>query len=96
MDVTVVSALSNVGVAGIFLVLFLLGHVVPKSVVDDLRAERDALKSQVAAERDRAEVAVAAAQASRDLMAALHAGAALARRGPDSVTTLPPGQGGTP
>lgn len=74
-DSALVTILTNAGVAGVFVVLFLLGMIYPKTVVDDLRAERDSLRQAVASERDRADTAVAAAQASRDVFAALRAGA---------------------
>lgn len=80
MDSVLITGLLNGGVAGIVVLLFVLGLIFPKSVVADLREERDALKTAVANERDRAESAVAAAQASRDLMAALQAGITMARQ----------------
>lgn len=76
-DSALISVLSSAGVAGIFCILFVLGFIYPKSVVDDLREERDALREAVRAERDRADSAVAAAQASRDVLSALQAGVAL-------------------
>ena len=79
-DSTLVSILVNGGVAGVFCILFLLGWVYPKTVVADLRAERDALRVQVEAERDRAETAVAAAQTTNDVLTALQAGVVLGHR----------------
>jgi hypothetical protein len=73
-DTTLVTVLANAGVAGVVLVLFLMGVIYPKIVVEDLRAERDALRQAVMAERDRADAAVSAAQATRDVFAALRAG----------------------
>lgn len=76
-DSALITVLSSAGVAGIFCILFVLGFIYPKGVVDDLRDERDALREAVRAERDRADSAVAAAQASRDVLSALQAGVAL-------------------
>jgi hypothetical protein len=64
-------------VAGVFCILFVCGLLYPKSVVDDLRAERDAYRAAVSAERDRADAAVAAAQATRDVLGAIQAGVTL-------------------
>ena len=71
---TILPLLSNGGVAGIVLILFMLGHIYPRSVVDDLKAERDALRQAVLSERDRADAAVSATQATRDVFSALQAG----------------------
>lgn len=79
-DSTLLSLITGSGVCGVFVVLFLLGFLYPKSVVEDLRAERDALRQAVRDEQERAEVAVAAAQASRDVFAALQAGMTLAQQ----------------
>jgi len=79
-DSALVNVLANGGVAGIVIVLILVGLLVPKWVHDDLKAERDALKQALAEERDRADAAVAAAQASRDLIAALQTGMQMAAR----------------
>ena len=79
-DTALLTVLTNAGVAGVFVVLFLIGLIFPKMVVDDLRAERDALRQVVQAERERADAAVAAAQAARDVFTALQAGAAMSRK----------------
>lgn len=88
MDSVLITGLLNGGVAGVVVLLFVFGLIFPKSVVTDLREERDALKTAVANERDRADAAVAAAQASRDLMAALQVGVNMGREG---TRALPPG-----
>ena len=80
MDSTLITGLLNGGIAGIFALLFILGIIFPKSVVEDLKEERDALKVEVEAQRERADTAVAAAQATRDLMAALQAGVSIGRK----------------
>lgn len=74
MPDALVNVLINAGVAGVFVILFLAGLIFPKAVVDDLRAERDAAKQEALAERERGDAAVAAAQASRDVFAAIQAG----------------------
>jgi hypothetical protein len=73
-DTALLTILTNAGIAGVFVVLFLLGLIYPKTVVDDLRAERDSLRQAVMSERERADAAVAAAQATRDVFTALKAG----------------------
>lgn len=80
-DSTLITVITGTGVAGVFCVLFLLGLIYPKYVVDDLRAERDALRAAVHAERERADAAVAAAQASANVFAALRAGISLGTGG---------------
>jgi hypothetical protein len=79
MDSTLVNILISAGVAGVFCVLFIIGMIVPKSVITDLKAENRELKGEVEAQRDRADTAIAAAQAARDVMAALQAGIQMAR-----------------
>jgi hypothetical protein len=77
-DSTLANILINAGVAGVFIILFLTGLVFPRSVVDDLRTERDAARQEALAERERGDAAVAAAQASRDVFAAIQAGMGIA------------------
>lgn len=72
------SVLTGSGVAGLFCVLFITGLIFPKSVVDDLKEENHELKQALAAERDRADSAVAAASTTRDILAAIQAGRAIA------------------
>ena len=76
-DSALITTLTGAGVAGVFCVLFILGFVFPRQVVTDLKAEIAELKEAVEAERDRANTAVAAASATRDLMAALQLGRSL-------------------
>lgn len=76
-DSALITVITGTGVTGVFCVLFLLGLIYPKHVVDDLRAERDALHLAVQAERERADASVAAAQASANVFSALRAGIAL-------------------
>jgi hypothetical protein len=76
-DTALLTILTGTGVAGVFCVLFICGLIFPKSVVDDLKAERDYERQRGDNERDRADTAVAAAQATRDVLTALQAGVTL-------------------
>lgn len=80
MDSALIAVLTSSGVAGVFCVLFLLGFIYPKSVVDDLRAERDLERQRADAERERADTAVAGASATRDVLSALQAGVAMGQQ----------------
>ena len=73
-DSALLSVLSSAGVAGVFCVLFVIGAIFPRSVVTDLREENTELKQALEAERDRANTAVAAASATRDILAAIQLG----------------------
>lgn len=77
-DTPLLTVLTGAGVAGVFCILFIVGLIFPRGVVEDLRSERDALRQTVQAERERADAAVAAAQATRDVFTALKAGVELA------------------
>ena len=76
-DPAILSVITGTGVCGVFVVLFITGLIYPKPVVDDLRAERDALRASAKADQERADAAVAAAQATRDVFAAIQAGVSL-------------------
>jgi hypothetical protein len=73
-DSALLSLLTGSGVAGVFCVLFILGFIYPRSVLSDKNAEILELKEALAAERDRANTAVAAASATRDILAAIQIG----------------------
>jgi hypothetical protein len=73
-DSALLSILTGSGVAGVFCVLFIIGAIFPRAVVTDLKAENADLKATVEAERDRANTAVAAASATRDILAAIQIG----------------------
>jgi hypothetical protein len=77
LDSAFLVPLISAGAAGVFCILFVMGLIYPRSVVDDLKKERDFLRDRVEAERDRADAAVAAAQATRDVLSALQAGVTL-------------------
>lgn len=83
LDSTLATILTGAGVAGVFCVLFICGLIYPRSVVTDKDAEIAELKQALAAERQRGDAAVAAAAASRDVMAAFQAGRQLAAPGAD-------------
>lgn len=78
MDSTLVNVLIGSGACGVFCLLFVLGLIVPKNVYDDLREENAQLKAERKAERDRADAAIAAVEASKNVLAAFQAGRALA------------------
>ena len=73
-DSALVSILSSAGVAGVFCVLFIAGLIHPRVVVHDLKTEIAELKEALEAERDRANTAVAAASATRDMLTAIQIG----------------------
>ena len=73
-DSTLRSVLTGAGACGVFCILFITGLIVPRSVVTDKSAEIAELKEALAAERDRANTAVAAASATRDILAAIQLG----------------------
>jgi hypothetical protein len=77
---------------GAVLVCFLSGLIFPKQVVADLKAENSELKQALESQRDRADAAVAAAQASKDVMSALQAGILIARQ-QEPEKQLPGGPG---
>lgn len=83
MDSALIQALVNAGIAGVFCILFIFGLVYPRSVVQDLKEENKELKEALEAERERANTAISAATATRDVLAAIQAGRAMeAGRGP--------------
>lgn len=74
MDSALIIPLTSAGTAGVFCVLFILGLIYPRSVVADKDAQIAELKADRDAQRQRADVAVAAASATRDMMAAVQLG----------------------
>lgn len=82
-DSALISILTSAGVAGVFCVLFIAGLIHPRTVVSDLKAEVAELKDALEAERDRANASVAAASATRDILAAIQIGQNL-KTGPGS------------
>ena len=74
MDSALIIPLVSAGTAGCFCVLFILGLIFPRAVVADKDRRIAELEAALAAERSRADVAVSAATASRDVMAAFQAG----------------------
>jgi hypothetical protein len=90
MDSTLASLLAGSGVAGVFCILFVLGLIYPRPVVTDKNAEIAELKAALAAERDRANASVAAADATKTLLAAIQIGQQLSAPG---GPVAPAGQG---
>lgn len=74
MDSGLISILTGAGACGVFCVLFVLGLIYPRPVVTDKDRTIAELKEALQAERDRANTAVAAAAATRDVMTALQIG----------------------
>jgi hypothetical protein len=87
VDSALWNVLTGAGVAGVFCLLFVLGLIYPKGVVDDLKEENKELKEALSAQRDRSDSAVTAASATRDILAAIKYGREL---------TSPPDHGGSP
>ncbi len=73
-DSALISILTSAGVAGVFCVLFIVGLIYPRPVVTDKDKQIAELKEALAAERDRANTAVAAATVTRDILAAIQVG----------------------
>jgi hypothetical protein len=73
-DSTLINILTGAGACGVFCVLFICGLIYPRSVVSDKDAVIAELKEALEAERDRANAAVAAASATRDILAAIQLG----------------------
>lgn len=91
MDSALITILANGGGFGVVLILIVLGFLVPRGVVTDLKEENAELKATVKAERDRADAATVAAQGSRDVIAALQAGLQIGMREGASGGTGVPG-----
>lgn len=81
MDTAIITVLSSAGVAGVFCILFITGRIFPRSVVTDKDAEIRELKEALGAERSRADTAVAAAAATRDILAAIQLGRSIGAAG---------------
>ena len=73
-DSALISILSSAGVAGVFCIFFIAGLIYPRSVIADKNTEIAELKEALEAERGRANTAVAAASATRDILAAIQIG----------------------
>ncbi len=81
LDSALTSVLAGSGVAGVVVVLFVLGLICPRTVVADKDKQIAELKEALKAERDRADTAVAATSATNSILAAIQAGQALGHRG---------------
>lgn len=91
------SLVTGGGVAGVFCILFILGVIVPKRVVDDkdrIIAEKD---RQIAAKDEQTAQSAASLQAAKDVIASLQQGLIIAGRIPAIPAAgprmLPEGQG---
>jgi hypothetical protein len=73
-DSALINILLGAGACGVFCVLFVCGLIYPRAVVADLKSEITELKEALEAERDRANAAVAAASATRDILDAIRVG----------------------
>ena len=80
-DSTLVSILTGAGACGVFCVLFIVGLIVPRSVAADKDREIGELKEALEEERTRANTAVAAASATRDILAAIQVGRSIGAGG---------------
>lgn len=78
-DSALLSVLSSAGVAGVFCILFICGLIYPRSVVSDQKEEISELKADRDSQRDRADNAVAAMQATRDVLTAMQTGFQIAQ-----------------
>lgn len=78
-DSALLSVLTSAGVAGVFCILFVCGLIAPKFVLEDLKSEVAELKAALEAERERATASVAAASATRDILAAIQLGQSIGR-----------------
>jgi hypothetical protein len=74
VDTTLLPLVTGAGVAGVFCILFILGYIFPRAVVEDLKKEKAELQDALDAERASSKAAIAAAQTTRDIIAAFHAG----------------------
>lgn len=75
MDSTlIVPIITGSGVAGVFCILFILGLIVPKSVLSDKNAEIAELKQALREERETSKASIAAASATKDILAAIQLG----------------------
>jgi hypothetical protein len=73
-----VSILTGAGACGVFCVLFILGWIYPRTVVNDLKAEVAELKAALEAERAASAASVTAASATKDILAAIQLGQGMA------------------
>jgi hypothetical protein len=73
-DTTLINILTGAGACGVFCILFIIRAIYPRGVVDDLKEENRELKEALAAAREEAKVAVAAATATNNILAAIQLG----------------------
>ena len=87
-DSALINILTGAGVAGVFCLLFILGLIFPKSVVADKDRQIAELKDALEAQRDRSDAAVAAASATRDVMAAIQLGQQMSQHAAQGAVQL--------
>ncbi|HEV2258591.1 MAG TPA: hypothetical protein VGS06_36180 [Streptosporangiaceae bacterium] len=80
-DSTLVTILTGAGACGVFCILFIIGAIFPRAVVTDKDRQIAELKEALEAQRDRSDAAVAAASATRDVMAAIQLGQQISQGG---------------
>ena len=96
IDTQLATILTGAGACGVFCILFVCGLIYPRSVVEDLKKERDAERARANAHQERADAAVTAAQGTRDIMAALQAGIGISRAETRQPVTGRPAGSGSP
>ena len=93
MDSTIVTVLANAGVAGIVVILMILGFLIPKPTYTRLEAENKSLRDALQLERRRADEASEAGRVTNQLIAAV---ASLAAQGGYHPAPPAPAEGGPP
>lgn len=95
LDASLVTIILNSGLAGVFLILFLTGFIVPKSHLAEKQKECDEVKIQRDLERQRADVAQQQSLTGLQVMQAIRDAAYDSRRASwqqePSRAPLPPG-----
>ena len=79
LDTALLNILGGAGVAGVFCILFVTGHIYPRSVVTDKDRQISELQQTVRYERDRADTAVAGLSATNNILGAIQFGRDIAR-----------------
>lgn len=83
-----ITLLSNGGAIAVFLALLVTEVIVPKSRLDEMKAERDEWKHVAELNGARADAGVLAGQAARDIFRALHDAAAAADDDDEKIKEL--------
>lgn len=72
VDSALIPVFLNAGVAGVVLLLFVFGLIVPKGHVKDLKEENQRLREALSLERARGDAAVQATNTTNQILGALH------------------------